>query len=201
MQSAIAAVFILGVIIILYLRHVEYFDATSRVDNRVYPVLDGFADSTQAADRLAEINRKNSRLISYMVAKYPAPGTHGNLLATRLQARYKSDRLVENDPVDKNNTSYTEDKGEKIAFCLREKVTGNNRLHDHSILEFVDLHELAHIASEGYGHDDEFWSNFAFLLREAKAAGIHTPKDYGRYPVNYCGLDVGYNPYYDASLA
>lgn len=179
----------------------EHFEVASRVDQRVYPVLGGFTDMVQAADRLAKINLKNRKLIDYMVAKYSDPGSHGHLLATRLRTRYQADRLFENDPPDKDNTSYTEDKGEKIALCLREKVTGRNGLHDHSILEFVDLHELAHIASEGYGHDQEFWDNFRFILNEAKQAGVHRPVDYSRMPVNYCGLDVQYNPYYDSSMA
>jgi hypothetical protein len=176
----------------------EHFEVASLVDQRVYTVLGGFTDMVQAADRLAKINRKNVQLIEFMIGKYTTSGSHGYLLATRLKKRYKSDRLLENDPPDKDNTSYTEDKGEKIALCLREKVTGHDNLHDNSILEFVDLHELAHIASEGYGHDQEFWDNFAFLLNEAKLSGVHTPVDYSKFPVNYCGLDVGYNPYYDS---
>jgi hypothetical protein len=179
----------------------EYFDQPSMVDNRVYPVLGGFRDMSRAADRLAKINTKNQKLINFMMQKYPVPGSHGYLLATRLKKRYKIDRLVENDPPDKDNTSFTEDKGEKIALCLREKVTGHDNLHDHSILEFVNLHELAHVASQGYGHDEEFWSNFRFLLNEAKDAGVHIPVNYSERPVNYCGLDVGYNPYFDSSLA
>lgn len=176
----------------------EYFRVASSVDQRNYAVLGGHADMREAADRLALINAKNAQLIEYMTTKYSDGTSRGYVLGERLRRRYRHDRLFENDPPDKNNTSYTEDKGEKIALCLREKVTGRDNLHDSSILEFVNLHELAHIASEGYGHDDEFWDNFAFLLNEAKLAGVHRPVDYSRHPVNYCGLDVGYNPYYDS---
>lgn len=177
----------------------EHFEVSSGVDSKIYPVLGGYIDMSAAADRLAKINNKNRRLIEYMSQKYTDTRSHGYILARRLQLRYKGDRLEENDPVDKYNTSYTEDKGEKIALCLREKVTGKNNLHDHSILEFVDLHELAHIASEGYGHDREFWENFQFILNDAKLAGVHHPVNYGKFPVNYCGLDVSYNPYYDGA--
>jgi hypothetical protein len=170
---------------------------SSRVDNKTYKVLGGFENQQDAADRLALVNKKNIDLINYLINKYQEHGTLGYTLATRLKKRYKSDRLVENDPPDKDNTSFTEDKGEKIALCLREKITGKNRLHDQHIIEYVNLHELAHIASEGWGHEDEFWSNFAFLLKEAMNAGIHNPRDYSKNPVNYCGLDVNYSPFYN----
>lgn len=196
---------VIGVIIVLLFvvcrANREHFDQMSKIDNRVYPVLGGFDDMAHAADQLAKINQQNQKLISIMSRKYHEPGSHGYTLATRMTRRYKPDRLVENDPPDKHNTSFTEDKGEKIALCLREKVTGNDNLHDHSILEFVNLHELAHVASEGYGHDKEFWQNFRFLLNEAKLIGVHTPVDYSEHPVNYCGLDVGYNPYFDSSMS
>jgi hypothetical protein len=195
-----AAILVLLLVVVTHTTR-ETFEVASLVDQRVYPVLGGFSDMVQAADRLAKINAKNQRLIRFMLDKYSQPGTHGHTLAVRMRDRYRGDRLVENDPPDKNNTSFTEDKGEKLALCLREKVTGRDNLHDHSILEFVDLHEMAHIASEGFGHDDEFWSNFAFLLNEAKLAGVHRPVDYRKFPVNYCGLDVAYNPYYDALLS
>lgn len=200
MQTNIGIIAFILVVIFWYMHRREHFDVPSEIDKRVYPVLGGFNDMSAAANRLAQINAKNSKLINYMVDKFQ-PNTHGYLLATRLKNRYRPDRLVENDPVDKYNTSYTEDKGEKVAMCLREKITGSNNLHDHSILEFVNLHELAHICSEGYGHDEEFWTNFKFLLREANLANIHHPVDYSKKPVNYCGLDVMYNPYFDIATA
>lgn len=175
----------------------ETYIATSTVDQNGYRVLGGFDDSATAADRLAKINQKNQLLIQYLLDKYRDPMSHGYLLATRLKKRYQSDRLEENDPVDISNTSFTENKGDKIALCLREKVTGKNRLHGDDILEFVDLHELAHIASQGYGHENEFWENFAFLLKEAFNAGIHTPTDYSKWPIEYCGLSVSYNPLFN----
>lgn len=170
----------------------------SKVDNKSYSVLTKFKDQDRAANQLAKINIKNLALIEHLTRKYQhAGGTLGNVIAARLKHRYRPDRLRENDPSDKWNTSFTEDKGEVLALCLREKITGKNMMHDNDILEFVDFHELAHIASEEYGHGDEFWGNFKFLLIEAHKAKLHTPRNYSELPVNYCGLDVSYNPYFD----
>ena len=38
---------------------------------------------------------------------------------------------------------------------------------------FVAIHELAHIASETIGHNDEFWNNFKFLLDNAVEIKIY----------------------------
>lgn len=187
------------IIFVILLLHKKETYIASAVDNQKYKVLDGFNDSTTAANTLAHINTKNKALIQYMVDKYTDPKSTGYILATRLKKRYKDDRLEENDPVDKYNTSFTEDKGEKVALCLREKVTGQNRLHPQNLIEFVNLHELAHIASQGYGHEDEFWDNFAFLLKEAFNAGLHNPTDYSKWPVEYCGLSVSYSPFYNGT--
>lgn len=193
MNTITMAILVILLIMVLKMRAKETYIAA---DGKPYKVLGGFSDAAHAANELANINNKNQELIQFLLDKYKDPTSHGYTIATRLKKRYKSDRLEENDPVDKNNTSFTEDKGEKVALCLREKVTGKNRLHNQNLIEFVDLHELAHIASQGFGHEDEFWHNFSFILKEAFNAGIHKPQDYSKNPVQYCGLDVSYNPFY-----
>ena len=188
---------VIVVILILYYFHMREPYVSSNIDNRQYRVVKKYQDQQEAADRLALINQLNLELIDYMVSKYrDSDGSMGHVLASRLAKRYKSDRLVENNPVSKDATSYTENKGEVLALCLREKVTGKNRLHDQNMIEFVNLHELAHIASEGWGHEEEFWTNFRFLLNEAYEAGLHQPLDYSKWPKNYCGLDVSFSPFY-----
>ena len=56
---------------------------------------------------------------------------------------------------------------------------------------------MAHVASNGYGHGDEFWNIFKQILVEATESNIYEPVDYTKAPVNYCGLVVSHNPYYD----
>jgi predicted metal-dependent hydrolase len=199
------AIIIIAVIAVLAHGSMTNFETyRSRVDDQEYKVLADYSDAQEAADILSEINKKNRDLIRFMQQKYAAGECHsteadcrrGRDLAAKMHKRYQPDRLEENNPVDKNNTSYTENKGDKVALCLREKQSGANSLHDMNIIEFVDLHEMAHIASEGYGHEDEFWDNFSYILKNAKEARIHEPVDYAANPINYCGLDVKYSPFY-----
>jgi hypothetical protein len=93
-------------------------------------------------------------------------------------------------------TAYSENKGEKIAFCLNTTKEGN-KLIDRNTLTFVAIHELAHIMTTSIGHKQEFWENFKFLLIQSKEFGIHNPEDYKKSPKEYCGLTISDNPYFD----
>ena len=95
-------------------------------------------------------------------------------------------------------TAYSENKGEKIAFCLNTQKENNETLIDIDTLSFVAIHELAHVMTLSIGHKQEFWDNFKFLLENAKEAGIHTPRNYKDEPAEYCGMKITDNPYYDA---
>ena len=72
------------------------------------------------------------------------------------------------------HTAYSENKVEKMVFCLNEDKQGT-RLIDLSTLTFVAIHELAHLMTESIGHKDEFWDNFKFLLKNAKESGVYEP--------------------------
>jgi hypothetical protein len=94
-------------------------------------------------------------------------------------------------------TAYSENKGEKIAFCLNKTKNSENTLIDLNTLTFVSIHELSHITTTTIGHKQDFWLNFKFLLENAKAAGIYNPVDYKKNPESYCGMIITDNPYYD----
>ena len=94
-------------------------------------------------------------------------------------------------------TAYSENKGEKIAFCLNKKKHNNDNLIDSNTRMFVAIHEIAHIMTTSVGHTEEFWNNFKFLLENAVELKLYTPVDYKKEPEGYCGMDITDNPYYD----
>ena len=148
------------------------------------------------------INKFGINLMRYMRDKYTwlGPSKHSAMIK-RLFNNYNPDNIIENAPATDQYTSYVEDKGVVYALCLREKVSGKNEFHDYNILEFVAMHEMAHMASVTAQHDDiEFWINFKILVTNAVEAGLHTPVDYSKEPVNYCRLIVDYNPYFDNTI-
>jgi hypothetical protein len=143
-----------------------------------------------AANLLAEVTQKMKDMVSYMKKTHPSdPRTK------RLVEGFNPQKISETLPTSEL-TAYSENKGEKIAFCLNTTKYGN-KLIDINTLTFVAFHELSHIMTESIGHKQEFWENFKFLLQNAKDSGIYQPIDYKKKPKEYCGMTINDNPYYD----
>jgi len=161
------------------------------VDGNRYCVRDR-KEVAMAADLLARVTEKCKKLVKYTYEKYP---NKENVM--RLNEGFNPQKIMETLPTSEH-TAYSENKGEKLAFCLNKKKTDNNDLIDENTLLFVAVHELSHIATKSIGHKTEFWENFKFLLTEAQEAGLYSPKDYKSAPQEYCGMKISDNPYYDA---
>lgn len=184
----------------------------SGVDGLPYRVHLIHTDPSRAADTMAELNRRAVELMRFLRQKYLRSGAQGahferEHATKRLLGLYNPDNLAENSPRDpEGDTSYTIDKGAILALCLREKDPGRSGdprahdIHDLETLTFVTLHELTHIAIEDLDHPPRFWRAFRFILEDAREAGIIRGVDYGRHPTVYCGMDIDYNPLFDASL-
>lgn len=143
-----------------------------------------------AADLLANVTKKCKDLVAYCAKKHPSDEK-----VQRLVQKFNPTKISETLPTSEF-TAYSENKGEKLAFCLNKEKDGT-QLIDENTLIFVAIHELAHITTVSEGHKQEFWQNFKFLLENAKAAGIYDPVDYKKKPQSYCGMDITDNPYYD----
>jgi Tfp pilus assembly protein PilO len=144
----------------------------------------------EAADLLATVTKNCKDLVKYMGEKYPKDER-----VQRLVAGFNPTKISETLPTSEL-TAYSENKGEKIAFCLNKTKHSSNFI-DINTLTFVAIHELSHITTVSVGHKQEFWQNFKFLLENAKAAGIYDPVDYKKSPENYCGMTINDSPYYD----
>jgi hypothetical protein len=143
-----------------------------------------------AANLLAKVTQKMKDVVGHMKEKYP-----NDPRTKRLVENFNPQSISETLPTSEL-TAYSENKGEKIAFCLNKKKDGS-KLIDINTLTFVALHELSHVMTESVGHGQEFWENFKFILQTAKEAGIYQPIDYKNKPTEYCGMTITDNPYYD----
>lgn len=177
-------IFVVCVLIRKYLKN-RNFHVDPQTGSKVYDV-----DNKQQSIYL--INKVKSRLktlVAHCKKKYPTdPRT------TRLLRRFDPSSIQETG-IYENATSYTVNKGSSMHLCLRQKKT--LRHHDINIITFVAVHELAHIASSGWGHGSEFQKNFKFLLKQAVECNIYTPVDYSTSHQPFCGLTVKHNPLYD----
>jgi len=145
----------------------------------------------KASNLLAQTTDKLNYLVENMKARY---NNRDNV--KRLVENFNPRTIKETLPTSEY-TAYSENKGEKIAFCLNKKKHDNDNLIDQNTLMFVAIHEVAHIMTLSVGHTDEFWQNFKFLLENAVELGIYEPIDYKKNPKNYCGMNISDNPYYD----
>lgn len=186
---------IIGIILLVCLKIYSESDAynlkciISDVDGEKYCVRER-AKMEMAADLLANVTQKMKDLVIYCGKKFPEDEN-----VQRLVQKFNPTKVSETLPTSEY-TAYSENKGEKIAFCLNQKKDGT-KLIDINTLTFVAIHELAHVMTLSEGHKQEFWQNFKFLLEQAKDANIYNPVDYKKNPEPYCGMDITDNPYYD----
>jgi len=161
----------------------------SDVDGETYCVRER-SKMELAANLLAKVTQNMKDLVEYCGKKFP-----DDERIHRLVQKFNPKKVSETLPTSEY-TAYSENKGEKLAFCV-DKKKGGTKLIDINTLTFVAIHELSHIMTESEGHKQEFWQNFKFMLEQAKAAGIYSPVDYKKNPEPYCGMDITDNPYYD----
>ena len=145
----------------------------------------------KAADLLASTASRCQELVDYVAKKYP-----DNENIQKMKEKFNPKNISETLPTSEY-TAYSENKGEKLAFCLNTEKNDNDKLIDGDTLLFVAIHELSHIMTKSIGHKTEFWDNFKFLLKEAQEANIHNPVDYKKNPKQYCSMKIRDNPYYD----
>ena len=145
-----------------------------------------------AADKLAEVNKNLKSIVKYCCEKFP-----DNELVIRMKKGYNPKKIMETLPTSEY-TAYSENKGEKLAFCLDTKKNSQGKLIDLNTLTYVAIHELSHIATLSIGHTPEFWKNFKFLLNVAKDINVYEPIDYKNNPQQYCGMTISDNPYFDS---
>lgn len=180
----------------------------NEADGRCYSIVGAFDPSThaKASELLGRLNIFAIELLRHLRKKYifdaetHQSNTQWRQAATmRLISNYNPDNIIENNPPTSENTSYVQDKGKVFAMCLREKKTLDRKFHNITDLEFVLMHEMAHLAALEFGHETEFWTTFKFLLVESTYLG-YVPVDYSKRPFEYCSLQVTYSPYFDPTL-
>lgn len=212
-------IFIIGVLILLAYKYFETktYDVIfvkSKTSDKEYLVRN-LPDRQAAADLLGNMNLRFDKIITFLKkedlfsvwSKYVkkdeslvedklAEGmrTEFKLFESdihRLLKNYNSDALSENTP-DSAYTSYSENKGQKIVFCMRSKP--GDVLMDLNTMMFVGIHELAHLMSKSIGHGQEFWANFRILLRISIGINQYKCQNFDVESKDYCGTKISDTP-------
>ena len=139
--------------------------------------------STQAstAKKLDYFREKLQTLVDYCY-KNELPTDND---ASRMYSRFKNTQISET-ATSETSAAYVVNKGQELRVCLNDENENDTM--------FVLLHELAHIMSKSYGHNDEFKKNMDFLVKEAVKLNIYNPTDYTKSPINYCGVTISSTP-------
>jgi hypothetical protein len=199
------------IILIYYLQHLIYFWHVSYMSvtykDKTYNVLQDKDNYENAAEVLYNIDNNLILLINHITKKYynnqlNLPIKKYKIIKNiiyKLQKNYNSHSLKENFPSEPGkDVSFNINKGDHISLCLRDFKNPKN-FHEFNDIMFVAIHELAHSCSKSYGHDDEFWYNFKFLLENAIEINIYQNINYYLNPVTYCSMKITYNPIFDIS--
>jgi hypothetical protein len=187
----VLALFVVGIALKMYFES-DAFNLkciVSDVDGNKYCVRER-AKLQLAADLLANTTQKLRKLVAYLGKTFPERAN-----CKRLVDNFDPQTVKEILPTSEY-TAYSENKGEKLAFCTTTTKKGD-KLIDPNTLMYVAIHELAHIATKSIGHTQEFWQNFKFLLQNAVKIKIYNPVDYKKKNKNYCGMKITDNPLYD----
>ncbi len=142
-------------------------------------------NSAKVADRLAELEVHLRKFLNEAAIMYP------------------EDPLIKNIRRRWNGTlAETADHSKDIAFsvgkdaifvCLRKE--DGMTIEDFNTSVFVLIHELAHVATNSWGHKPEFWANMRSLLEMAEQTGFYKYQDFGGEDVvTYCNRKLGSNP-------
>lgn len=165
----------------------------SKVDGEVYLVRNN-SEKQAAADILAFLNRRIRILLHHLKLGAGIPPTMKRA-AQRIVSLYDPNALSENVWRQDEHSSYTLNKGQEIAMCLRD---GDDvRFEPINKLMFVLLHEISHVGAESSSegkHNQEFWDIFSFIYQTAIRLGIYEYEDYNKRPQQYCGVGISKTP-------
>jgi hypothetical protein len=160
----------------------------SSSNGKMYSV-QNLPDKNEAANKMAELQDKIETLIkSYK----DDPSAMGDPRVRVMVERFNPKNMVENS-LDNDSTSYSENKGEKIVVCLRDKTAGYPFV-DSNTIAFVVLHEMSHLMTTTIGHTPEFWTNFKRILQDSIKCGIYQEVNYAKTPTSYCGMTISDSP-------
>jgi predicted metal-dependent hydrolase len=178
--------FVVVLIYVMYRIRKNKLTIVEASDNGMKLMVYNDKNKRKSADILAEIIKRMFILRHTLIKEkdnYPEYKQYIELLEENLTE--DRTKIYENDP-NSDLTSFSVNKGEELAFCLKSKRTGE--MHEINLLIYVALHEMAHIACPEIGHGDLFKKIFKFLTLKAMEIGVYQKMDYNQSPVEYCGM-------------
>jgi len=184
-ESILIAVIIIFIYIFLFYNKKNVVLVTGS-DNFTKYLVYNDEQKNESAKLLEEITKNMFKLKDYLyqnIDKFPEMREYIKQLNRNLDK--ERTLIYENDPKS-DLTSFSVNKGEEIALCLKSKKTGS--IHNINLMMYVTIHEMAHIACPEIGHGDLFKKIFKFLCEQGIVIGVYKYDDYENNPIEYCGM-------------
>ena len=184
-ESILIAVIIIFIYIFLFYNKKNVVLITGS-DNFTKFLVYNDEQKNESAKLLEEITNNMFKLKDYLyqnIEKFPEMREYIKQLNRNLDK--ERTLIYENDPKSEL-TSFSVNKGEEIALCLKSKKTGS--IHNINLMMYVTIHEMAHIACPEIGHGDLFKKIFKFLCEQGIVIGVYKYDDYENNPIEYCGM-------------
>ena len=167
-----------------FIRKSLHLDLVKSTTNNQEYYVRKLPDKQEAADRLGDLSNDLTKLVEHVKDK----DKEG---VTKLYDNFNTDIITENIP-GSMYVAYSVNKGDELSICIREKDT--EIFIDKNTVNFVAIHEMAHIMTTSTGHTPEFWDNMKYLLEQGQEINIYTQEDYKKNPVIYCGQEINSTP-------
>lgn len=144
-------------------------------------------DRYEMAKMLSTLVKRGDEIVKYMYANnIPNPE-----VCDRLHSRWKNLRSkpwgIRETSILSSMVAFTAFKNFQMRTCLRNKQGKKENLNT---AMFVLLHEMAHVMSEEYGHDEEFSENFAIITNVAIERNLYSYRDYRKEPIEFCNMEI-----------
>lgn len=186
-----AAVIAVAVILVVYVSAMNRSTAMAQDPESLewFVVQDDIATPDANADSARALGRV-ARAIDLVVDEMVVRSVPDPVTAQRAKKRWS---MIRSSPMGFRETSahesaaaYTVNKSDQVRVCIRK----NGVLQNFNDTVFVMLHELGHIMSESFGHNQEFQDNFSAAAMVAVDIGVYQYTDYSQTPTQYCGVDI-----------
>ena len=176
-------IIIFFVILVILKRKYSTHNISVEIDNGKKYYVNKTSDkelAKQKAELLHKINKKIKELINLLKQSEYKDDENVKKLFTNWSGYLEELDSLE----DPKSFAYNVNKGEQISICLVNKKT--NELNQFNEIIYVVLHELAHMMTEDYSHNAEFWEQFAFLVDFSDKHNIYEKIDYSKNPQPFC---------------
>jgi Zn-dependent protease with chaperone function len=181
------SVLVLGITIAI---RTLYYSGNVFVDNKYYINSNHTEDEREVVGNIISVLQKQANaLVTHVQHEYPTDAR-----ASRLVGKWKDNSIHEMEHATKDIFAYNVNKGENIFVCVHDE---HNKLNTLNELFFVVMHEMAHIMTRDFEHNDEFWESFRLLIRTATKRKLFQNINYGEKPTYFCGHHIDHNPTFD----